>query len=191
MLRKYGFLKSGGFLGTLYITLIFIFPAVWRLPSHSRCCIMHVPSPQTPCAWSQTWLSPQHSPSCSRHIPPGFVPLPSCCLFLRLLSCGRCMPGILSSLVVFRIIMRLCTSIHSAVCLDCFSAYVREACLVASGTSSSSVHQSGLPFWVMDCGYPYIEAICFLYWVMYFYIYLIFATFFRYVDVENYCCACV
>lgn len=178
MLRKYGFLISGGFLGTLYITVIFIFPAVWRLPSHSLCCIMHVPSPQTPCAWSQTLLSPQHSPSCSRHIPPGFVPLPSCCLFLRLLSCGRCVLGILSSHVVFRVIMRLCTSIHSAVGLDCFSSYIRDAPVFASGTISFSAHQAVIWFWVMDCGYSRIEATCFSNSFMYFYIYLNFTTFF-------------
>jgi hypothetical protein len=153
---------DGGFLDTLYMTLIFIFPFLWRLPSQSLCCIMHVPSPQTPGAWSPTWLSPLHSPSCARHIPSGFVPLPRCCLFLRLLSCGTCMPGILNSLVVFRIIMRLCTSIHSAVCLDCISADVREASLIAAGTSSATEHQSDPPFWVMDCGCP-VEAVRFFY----------------------------
>ena len=153
---------GGGFLDTLYMPLIFIFPALWRLPSHSLCCIMHVPSPQTHCAWSPTWLSPLHSPSCSRHTPLGFVPLRSCCLFLRLLSCGRCMPGILNSLVVFCIIMRLCTSIHSAVCLDCISADVREVYLIAARTSSPTEYQSGLPFWVMVYGCS-VEASYFFY----------------------------
>jgi hypothetical protein len=133
---------------------------------------MHVPSPQTPCAWSPTRLSPLHSPSCSRHIPLGFVPLPCCCLFLRLLSCGRCMPGILNSLVVFCVIMRLCTSIHSAVCLDCFSADVREAPVNAAGTSSPTEQQSSLPFWVMVFVCP-VEAVWFFFYTTYFCIYLI------------------
>ena len=151
---------------------------------------MHVPSSQTPCAWSPTWLSPLHPPPCSRHTPLGFVPLTSCCLFLRLLSCGRCMPGILNSVVVLCIIMRLCTSIHSVVCLDCISADVRgsvshrRANRFTRWTSVRPPIFSNV-LWVF-CQNPMFLLLdhVFLYLIIFF-------TFISWGIVEDYLCGCV
>jgi hypothetical protein len=58
--------------------------------------------------------------------------------------------------------MRLCSSIHSAVCLDYILACVKKTCLIAFGTSTSTGPHSFLPVWVMDGGYSCIEGICYL-----------------------------